>query len=71
MNIKLLYQILQRTQQNFKNKDDSFLKLGVNMALQKINKYFDKMKAESPYYFAIVILYPSLKRAYFRDKWKR
>ena len=41
------------------------------MALQKINKYFDKMKAESPYYFAAVILHPSLKRAYFRDKRKR
>ena len=41
------------------------------MAIQKMNKYFDKMKDESPYYFAAVILHPSLKRAYFRDKWKR
>ena len=70
-NIELLHQILQRTQQSLKNESDSFLKSGVNMALQKINKYFDKMKDESPYYFAAVILYPSLKRAYFRDKWKR
>ncbi len=29
------------------------------------------MKDESPYYFTAVILHPSLKRAYFRDKWKR
>ena len=41
------------------------------MAIKKINKYFNKMKAESPYYFAAVILYPSLKRAYFCNKWKR
>jgi len=40
------------------------------MALQKLNKYFNKMKAESPYYFIAVIFYPSLKRAYFRNKWK-
>jgi hypothetical protein len=41
------------------------------MAIQKINKYFNKIKAESPYYFVIVIFYLSLKRAYFRDKWKQ
>jgi len=41
------------------------------MAIEKINKYFNKIKAESSYYFAAVILHPSLKRAYFRDKWKR
>ena len=41
------------------------------MAIQKINKYFDKIKDESPYYFATVIFYPLLKRAYFRNKWKR
>ncbi len=29
------------------------------------------MKAESPHYFAVVILHPFLKHAYFRDKWKR
>ena len=29
------------------------------------------MKDESPYYFAAVILHPSFKQAYFRDKWKR
>ena len=40
------------------------------MAIKKINKYFDKMKAESPYYFIIIILYPSFKRAYFLNKWK-
>ena len=40
------------------------------MAIKKINKYFDKIKAESPYYFIIVILYLSFKRAYFRNKWK-
>ena len=40
------------------------------MAIKKINKYFNKMKAESPYYFTTVILYPSLKRAYFYNKWK-
>ena len=66
--MELLRQILIRTQQNLKNADDSFLKSGVNMALQKLDKYFDKMKAESPYYFIAVILHPSLKRAYFRDK---
>ncbi len=38
------------------------------MAIEKINKYFDKIKAESPYYFAVVILYLSFKRAYFCDK---
>ena len=41
------------------------------MAIKKINKYFNKMKAESPHYFAAVILYLSLKRAYLRDKWKQ
>ena len=41
------------------------------MAIEKINKYFDKMKDESPYYFIAVILHPSLKRAYFRNKWRR
>ena len=40
------------------------------MAIKKINKYFNKMKAESPYYFATVTFYPSLKRAYFYNKWK-
>ena len=67
--IELLHQILQRTQQRLKNEDNSFLKSGVNMAIQKVNKYFDKMMDESPYYFTAVILHPSLKRAYFRDKW--
>ena len=28
------------------------------------------MKEESPFYFAAVILHPSLKRGYFRDKWR-
>ncbi len=41
------------------------------MALQKINKYFNKIKAKSPYYFTTVILHPSLKRAYFCNKWKQ
>ena len=41
------------------------------MAIQKINKYFNKIKAKSPYYFTTVILSPSLKRAYFRNKWKQ
>ena len=41
------------------------------MAIKKINKYFNKMKAESPYYFTTVSLYPSLKRAYFCNKWKQ
>ena len=40
------------------------------MALQKLNKYFNKIKLKSPYYFIAAILYPSLKRAYFRNKWK-
>jgi len=38
------------------------------MAIQKINKYFNKIKDKSPYYFTTVILYPLLKRAYFHDK---
>jgi len=62
-NIELLHQILQRTQQSLKNEYNSFLKSGVNMTIQKINKYFDKMKAESPHYFATVILHPFLKHA--------
>ena len=70
-NMELLYQVLVRTQQSLKNENDSFIKSGVNMALQKPNKYFDKMRLESPHYFIAVILHPSLKRAYFRDKWKR
>ena len=41
------------------------------MAIKKINKYFNKMKAESPYYFTAVILYLSLKCAYFCNKWKQ
>ena len=41
------------------------------MALEKLNKYFNKIKLKSPHYFISVILHPSLKRAYFRDKQKR
>ena len=41
------------------------------MAIKKINKYFDKIKAKIPYYFAAVIFYLSLKRTYFYNKWKR
>jgi len=40
------------------------------MALEKLNKYFNKIKLKSPYYFIAVILHPSLKRAYFYNKWK-
>ena len=59
--IELLHQILHRTQQNLKNENNFFLKSGINIAIQKINKYFDKMKDESPYYFTAVILHPLLK----------
>ena len=45
-----------------------FLKLGVNIAIKKINKYFNKIKAKSPYYFTAVILYLSLKHTYFHNK---
>ena len=38
------------------------------MAIKKINKYFNKIKAKNPYYFAAVIFYPSLKHAYFFNK---
>ncbi len=41
------------------------------MALQKLDKYFNKIKAKNPYYFIMVIFHPSLKHAYFRNKWKR
>jgi len=70
INIELLCQILIQTQQNLKNVDDFFLKSSINMALQKLNKYFNKIKAKSLYYFIVVILYPSLKRVYFYNKWK-
>ena len=68
--IELLYQGLQQTKQELSNKADLFLKLGVNMAIQKINKYFNKIKEKSPFYFAMVILYLLLKRSYFRNKWR-
>ena len=71
INIELLYQVLIQTQQNLRNVDNCFLKSSVNIALQKLNKYFNKIKAKSPYYFIAVILYPSLKRAYFYNKWKQ
>ena len=71
INIELLRQILIQTQQSLKNKNNSFIKSGINIALQKLNKYFDKIKLKSPHYFILVILYPSLKRAYFYNKQKQ
>ena len=71
ISLDTLYKHLLQAEQNLKNEDESFLKSGITMAIQKVNKYFNKFKAESPYYFAAVILYPSLKRAWFADKWRK
>ena len=38
------------------------------MAIKKINKYFNKIKTQSIYYFIIIIPYLSLKCAYFHNK---
>ena len=71
ISLDTLHKHLLRAEQKLKNEDDSFLKSGITMTIQKVNKYFDKFKTESPYYFAAVILHPSLKRAWFADKWRK
>ncbi|KAK5157209.1 hypothetical protein LTR16_012490, partial [Cryomyces antarcticus] len=41
------------------------------MGKQKLDQYWDKMTTETPFYIAATILNPSLKLAYFEDKWRR
>jgi hypothetical protein len=68
--MEFLHQKLQAAKISVQGEDDSYFKSGVEMAIQKVNKYFDIMREDSPYYFAAVILHPELKKAYFQDKWR-
>ncbi|KAK5275827.1 hypothetical protein LTR16_012083, partial [Cryomyces antarcticus] len=41
------------------------------MGKQKLDQYWDKMTTETPFYFTATVLHPSLKQAYFQDKWRK
>lgn len=64
---------LERMEQQFKDRgipEDSYLREGIKMGIQKMAEYWDKLSTETPYYTAATILHPSLKFAWFEDKWR-
>lgn len=44
------------------DKHQHHLRDGIAMAIQKLAKYFVRMDAESPYYFAVLALHPAKRR---------
>lgn len=69
--LNILSVSLQEAIDDVKAEPESYYKSGVIMGKQKLDKYWDRMTTESPFYFAATILHPSLKLAYFKDKWRK
>lgn len=69
--LNVLSDVLDDAITKTKEAEDSYFKSGILMGKQKLDQYWDKMTQETPIYFAATILNPTLKEAYFKDKWRK
>jgi hypothetical protein len=49
--------------------DAKYLRIGVNLAWKKLNKYY-RLFNETPIYYTTLALYPAYQRSYFKKKWQ-
>lgn len=69
--LNMLSEQLDLAINNTKDEPESYFKSGILMGKQKLDQYWDKVTTETPFYFAATVLHPSLKQAYFQDKWRK
>lgn len=66
-----LYNGLLKAQADAKDEEDSQYKIGLNLGVEKMNTYWEKLIYQSRVYIVATMLHPSLNLAWFKCHWKR
>jgi hypothetical protein len=66
--MEFLLEHLEELKQQYKNHPDDHFKIGINLAWQKLDEYYNKTSV-SPAYVAAVVLHPALRWQWIKKQW--